>query len=209
MVDILDEVKDEIEQEKIQNFWKENGTFIIVTVALVISIVGGRAFWTDYKFERDAERTSAMIQAMETEHLADYTIEAEGAHAAISNMLAVSDEMTDRDGQIAYLQSIADNGDFDEIYRDMAALKAIGLRAEDNASDKSALIDQLEPLTEDDRPFRASAIELKAFLLAGLNKHDEAIALLDDMLEDAENLPPQFQARMETLRAYYTSQKGA
>ena len=43
MVDILDEVNDEIQQEKIANFWKENGTFIMISVVLVSSYILLRA----------------------------------------------------------------------------------------------------------------------------------------------------------------------
>lgn len=209
MVDILDEVKDEIEQEKIQNFWKENGTFIVVSVILVISIVGGRAFWADYKVERDAERTAALMQSFEGQTLSAHAAEAEGTHAVVANLLAGGDQTQTTEQRIAYYERIAGNDDFEPVYRDLATLTLVGLKAEGEGADMAALIEQLEPLTDDDRPYRASALELQSFLYASNGEYDQAIARVDQILEADDELSAALSGRMQTLKAYYETQKGA
>lgn len=209
MAEIFDEINEEIKQEKLENFWKENGTFIIVSVILVISIVGGRAIWSDYKMERDAKRTAAMMQAIESQSVSEYVADSEGNHQMLSNLLAGANAESDLDQRIAYYEAVANNNDYDDMYSDLAGVLAVGLKAEKTDADNAALIAELEPYTGEDRPYRASALELQAFLYAADQKYDQAVAVIDTAIEgDQTNMPPQFVARMETLRAFYHTEQG-
>ncbi len=196
MANILDEIQDEIKQEKIENFWKENGTFLIVGVVLVIAIVGGRSWWMSHEMSRDADRTDALVQALNANTIAAHVQEAEGNHETIAGLMAAG-EMDPADA-VARYEQIAE--DADEVYADMARLMAVGIKAEHHMESPAALIEELEPLTEEGA-YQASALELKAFLLADQGEYEQAIAALNQISE----LPAaaSFEGRTSILKQYY------
>jgi len=192
----LDEIKDEIQQEKIQNFWKENGTFLVVGVILVIAIVGGRSWWMAHEISRDSDRTAALVSALNTNALDTHVEEAEGAHATIAGLMAAG--TMDPADAVARYEQIAENGE--DIYADMARLMAVGIKAEHHLETPQALIEELEPLTTGGA-YQASALELKAFLQADQGLYEEAISSLNEI----QDLPAaaSFEGRTSILKQYY------
>ena len=85
----------------------------------------------------------------------------------------------------------------------MARLLAVGTKAENDLDTPAALIAELEPLAEEGT-YRASALELQAFLYAAEKDYTQAMAKIDaiDALP-ANSIPVGMQGRMEVLRQYY------
>ncbi|MGM0422167.1 MAG: tetratricopeptide repeat protein [Pseudomonadota bacterium] len=217
MVDIFDEVNDELREEKLANFWKENGTFIIICVITVIVAVGGKSWWVHYTTEQNMEQTGQLIAALDQDDAAvlqDYAEETKGYHQMLSRLLSaglMQDNATtaeDRAKAVENWRAVAENRDYPRVYRDLAILLATGEEADFDAADMDALLADLEPLTAEERPFRSSALELMAHLEASRGDYAKAIGHIDTLLEGTDNVPPSIQERAETLKAYYAFRTG-
>lgn len=216
MVDIFDEVNDEIRQEKLANFWKENGTFIIVCVIAVILAVGGKSWWSHYQEDQNIDRTSQLATALQQEDpvlLEDFAEETGGNHQLIARLLSAgltaenASAAEDTEKAVETWRAVAADRGQDRMYRDLAMLLAVGQQSNLEGADLDALLEDLEPMTANNRPYRASALELMAHLEASRGEYEQAMAHIDNLLENTERtIPPSLQSRAETLKQYYELQ---
>lgn len=217
MVDIFDEVNDEIREEKLANFWKENGTFIIICVITVIVAVGGKSWWVNYKAEQNINRTGQLSAALNQENpavLAEFGEKTKGHHQMLARLLSAgllqenAETAEDRATAVEIWRKVAENRDNPRVYRDLAGLLATAQAADLGAADLDALLTDLEPLTAENRPLRASALELMAHLEASRGAYDKATAHIDRLLESTGNIPPSLRERAEALKEYYAFRTG-
>ena len=215
MADIFDEVNDEIKQEKLENFWKENGTFIIVSVICVILAVGAKSWWVNHKAEQNASRTEALISTLAQEdssELQALAAQMKGDHKALAQFLAAGltaeEATTDTELAAAALEyeAIAGESSFEDYYRDLAALLAVGVKAQMEDPDFDALVTEIAPLTTEDSIYRASALELKANLLGAQEKYGEAITAINTLLDMEGYVPAALLSRAEMLKDFYELQ---
>ena len=215
MAEIFDEINEEIKQEKLAKFWKENGTFIIVSVVCVILAVGAKSWWIKHKYEQNTSRTAALVKILEQEDPAELSALAEetkGGHKILAELLsagllqegAKTSEGTTK--AIKGYEKIAQASSFPSYYRDLAAILAIGLKAEQEGTNLNALITELAPLTKDGATYQASALELKASLLGAQGKFTDAVSTLDVLLSLETRVPASLKARAEMLKEFYSLQ---
>ena len=168
---------------------------------MVILIVGGKSWWVSHSADQNAARTENMLAAMNTQNLNTYVEDAKGDQAVLAKLLAAAD-MDPADAVVVY-EDLAENAD--DLYADMARLMAVGIKAENDMADANALIAELEPMATDST-YRASALELQAFLYAGEDNYEGAIAKLDSILNlPAEDQPVGMTQRIEILKEYYNT----
>ena len=103
-------------------------------------------------------------------------------------------------------EKIAQASSFPSYYRDLAAILAIGLKAEQEGTNLNALITELAPLTKDGATYQASALELKASLLGAQGKFTDAVSTLDVLLSLETRVPASLKARAEMLKEFYSLQ---
>ena len=211
MADILDEVNDEIRQEKIANFWKDHGTFIVICVIAVIVAVAGKSWWMHHQAEQNRTHTGEMIAAINSgspQEMEKFINSGDGAHQMLARLIAAG-EGEDTAKAVKMYRDVAADSSNPDYYRDLAMLLAVGKAADMDDADTAALINDLKPLTEKGRTYRPSALELTAHLEAGRGDYKLATEHLQALLNNTDmNVPPSLRARAEMLVEYYALQAG-
>ena len=214
MVDIVDEVNDEIKQQKLEAFWKENGAFIVICVICVIVAVAGKSWWVNHKATQNIERTSALITTMvEQENVAPLVALADdlgGSQETIARFLAAGLTLNDGDDlgtAIAQYDAIAENSNLGEAYVDLAVLLGASARIEQGGDAVGVAESSLNGLVDSNSFYRHSARELLAVLKADAGDFISAVTILETAMNDAA-LPGTMRARLQALHGIYTVRGG-
>ncbi|WP_226622445.1 hypothetical protein [Alloyangia pacifica] len=188
----IDEVTEEVRRDRLFALLKRYGW---IGVVAVLAIVGGAA-WREYSaVQRQAQAEvfgDALRGALEADAAADRAaalteVTAPGAEAAVvTDLLAASELASAEDGAAAtaLLDEAAGNGEVPEIYREIAAYKAVS-RSDSGLSDDERRI-RLEALAVPGKPLRLLAEEQLALLDIKAGDSDAALEKLQRILEDSE-----------------------
>ncbi len=197
----IEEVTEEVRREKLYGYLRRYGW---IGVVCVLGLVGGAA-WNEYRNAqaRDVAQTTgdALLSALEQDALearveAMMQISADGAAAAVALMLqaATQEEAGDTAAALQILDALAVNQDVPEMYRDLAAIKAVMLPSEDVSSRLSSL----QALAQPGQPFRLLALEQIAYITLADGDVDGAIGILRQIEEDA-GVSRGLRERVQTL----------
>lgn len=186
----FEEVQEEIRRDRLYGYVRRYGW---IAVAVVITAVGATAYfeYQDVTTRRDAEeRGNRIYAALEIEDgsgraEALYRIAEEGGPAAAIVALRTAAEFVEAneiDRAIEILDGLAEDTGLNPVYRDLAALKSVILKAD--SLDSDARLAELDRLAQPGAPFRPLAMEQRAvyFLERGERKMalDELSGLLDE-----------------------------
>ncbi|MFT4714855.1 MAG: hypothetical protein ACI861_000388 [Paracoccaceae bacterium] len=186
----IEEVTEEVRRDKLFLLFRKYSW--IVGVAIVL-IVGGAAFneWRKAQETTAArELGDAVMQALETTDPADRAAALAGISSDAgdaTNFLSMLEaaahaEADDPDAALVLFDSIANNTDAPETYRQLAMFKAVILRGSDQG--REARIAILDELAIAGNPFRALAMEQKALVHFEFGDNDAAIAVLRTILDE-------------------------
>ncbi|MEP2027817.1 MAG: tetratricopeptide repeat protein [Paracoccaceae bacterium] len=190
----IEEVSEEVRRDKLYGLLKRYGW---IAVVLILLVVGGAAWseWSKAKTRAAAENLGdAMLAALELndsaarvsalESITPETGSAAG-HPVLEFMLAAQQAgAEDNDAAVATLNALATNGDVPEIYRQIAAFKALGLAKDSiSATEKRT---QYEALARAGAPLRLLAEEQLALLDVEDGNIEGAIERFQSILDDAE-----------------------
>lgn len=188
----IDEVNDEVRRDRMFLMLKRWGWIAVVAI---FAIVGGAA-WSEYQ--------KAQVKA-QSETLGDDIIAALGSNDTAERASALSEVSAQTPGGAAIVQflasaaqansdqseaavtglnDIASNGELQEIYRQIAAFKALTLQTDTLSSDELRI--QFEALAQPGAPLRLLAMEQLALVDIADGQIDPAIAQLQEILQDAE-----------------------
>lgn len=170
MADLFKEVDEDLRREKLEKLWKKFAPLIIGFAVLFIGGMAGRVYWLDYQNEQriaESDRYQAALLELtagrENQALEDLqAIAATSKHGydLLAELQAAS--LLIQDGRVAEglstYDSISSNGDFEQRYRDYAALLA-GMVILDQAQYDEATV-RLEPLARGAGSWAYSAREL-------------------------------------------------
>ena len=208
MSDILDELNDDLRQEKLEKFWKENGRTLIAAVLFVIITTGVTSYWMKHQNQENIEQTAMLLEAKEAgnvENLLSYAGSANKKHAVLAKFVAA--EMLDEQGKeedaLSLFNEISKTKGLSPVYKDLAKLSSITRRME--TEDSKALIDELDVLTRKKGALRFSAWEMQALLSAKEGKFKEAVSYLEQILNESA-IPQGIKSRALSLRGLYISQ---
>ncbi|WP_224824486.1 hypothetical protein [Cognatishimia sp. MH4019] len=182
----IEEVSEEVRRDRLFNLLRRYGW---IAAALVVLVVGGAAFNEFRKASERAEaqaRGDALLAALEQpepgEALA--SVATDGSVPALMLAAAALEEEGKLEEAAAQLDLLAVNQDAPAIYRDVATLKSVMLRAETlSADDKRTRLTQL---TAPGNPLRLLAEEQLALIDIETGDLDAAAARLDAIESDAE-----------------------
>ncbi len=188
----IDEVTEEVRRDRLFALFRRYGW---IAVLLVLVVVGGAAF---NEYRKAQARTQAenlgdaILAALENDDaagradaLSGIDAETPGGQAVVGFLTAAAQAETDNPaGAVERLNAIATDGALPEIYRQIAAFKALTLRGTDLPASERRL--QFEALSQPGAPLRLLAQEQLALIDIEENDAQAAIARLQDILEDAE-----------------------
>lgn len=190
----IEEVSEEVRRDRLYALLKRYGW---IAVLLIVLVVGGAAWseWSKAKTQAAAEDLGdAMLAALELEDSAARVAalkaiapeaESAGGQTVLDFMLAAQQvDSEDPAGAAETLNALAVNSDVLDIYRQIAAFKALGL-SDDGVTGAEKRV-QYEALAQPGAPLRLLAMEQIALLDVQDGEIETAIALLQSILDDAE-----------------------
>lgn len=187
----IDEVTEEVRRDKLYAALRRYGW---IAGLVVVLIVGGAA-WTELrkadaraKAEALGDQMLAALEAssaeLRTDGLSEVPAETAGGKAIVNFFKATEAQAAgDVAAAVAALGAISLNGDLPEIYRQIAAFKALTLQSE--TMDAPARRQQFEALAAPGAPLRLLALEQLALMDIAEGASDRAIEGYQSILRDA------------------------
>ncbi|MEX0285922.1 MAG: hypothetical protein AB3N23_15050 [Paracoccaceae bacterium] len=188
----IEEVTEEVRRDRLYGYLRKYGW---IPALVIVAIVAGTG-WNEYRkatARAEAEALGdALIAALgenEPEGRAQGLSTVEGStpgnEAIVKMLLAAAQSNSDQvDEAVAGLNQIALNGDLPQIYRDIAAFKALLLQSETLSADDRRT--QFGALAQAGNPLRLLAEEQLALIDVAEGETDAAIERLQAILQDAE-----------------------
>ena len=187
----IDEVSEEVRKDQLFGYMRKYGW---IAVLVVLVVVGGTA----YSEFRKSQATNAaqaagdeILAAMEIDDdveraAALNAIEATGGAGAVTGLLTASNltETDDTEGAVAALEAVALDETAPQVYRDLAALKAVMVQGETLAIEERRAM--LAGLAAPGSTFRLIAQEQLALLNVETGETDAAIEQFVAISQDAE-----------------------
>lgn len=180
---LIREVDDELKHEQLEALWKKHGNLLVAAAtALVLGVAGWQA-WKAWDMKQRAEAGGVFSAAMQSlqqgkrdeavAQLGKVATEGTAGYQVLADFKLADLKLAagDRDGAVAAFERVA-VGHADEIYRDLARLKAAYLQLD--GGDPAAVSASVAPLAVESSPWRHSAREIQA--LAAVKAGDEAKA---------------------------------
>ena len=205
MTDVFDEISDDLRTEKLNQFWKENGSWIIGGAIGAVILTGALTFWRQWDYQRNATATTELTRIVNTADVSKiegFAATADRNHAMMARFLAADAhlERHENDKAIALYNDIAATSGLDDTWRDLARLHSISLRLDKDPPD--ALAKELTALSGDEGVWRYSAREMEAFLAARQGQMQQAADMLARITADPQ-APEDERQRAFSLRELY------
>ncbi len=187
----IDEVTEEVRRDKLFAFFRR---YAWAGVALVALVVGGTAWveWRKHVTGAQAEAFGDAIVAAsagadaEARAKALASVPVKGPEATVLSQILAAEQLAsgDRAAAVAALDAVAGTDGYPARMRMLARLKSVLLQGAE--MDPAARDAALAELAAPGAPFRVLAMEQQAMVLVAAGKRDEAIALLRQLLQDAD-----------------------
>lgn len=208
---LIEEVNDDLRRQKLEQFWKENGSWIIAGAVLAVLATGALTFWRGYEYKRDMAETaalSAVVKSGDVAQISAFAGKTDKDHALQARFAAAALHVArkENDAAAGIYDAIAKTRGVDRAYRDLAGLLGISLRLDKGAPE--ALRKELEPLTEKKSMWRFQALELEALLAVRAGDKKEAADILTQISGNPE-APQDVRTRAFTLRELYMADLAA
>ena len=204
MTHIEEEIEDDLRRQKLEQFWKENGSWIIICAILAVIFTGALTWWRQHEYKQNLTQTAALLEVLrenDTKALGEFALKSDKDHGAIALFTAAalhSQRSQDAEAVTLYRKIDGTSG-LDSTYRDLAKLLRVSKSL--GAEDPAQLHKDLAPLTAKST-WRYSALELQALLYARENKMKEAAEVLTRLTQDG-GAPNDVRMRASTLRELY------
>lgn len=204
---VMREIEDDLRQQQLHDFWRENRLWIGATVVLAIVATAGVAFWRGHVSAKNQEATAQMLAALGNpaalETLAaDPAALDRPAHVALVRLNAAARELNrgDTAKALALYDALSNDRNADPVLRDLGTLYAATLRLD--SAPAAELDAKLTPLTRAGEPWRFSALELQGLLYAREGRMKDAAEKMAQISGDAA-APQDARTRAFTLRELY------
>lgn len=185
------------------------GVVIAAALAIVLSVAGyqGWQAWQNNVRENEAALYQAAMTRLsqgeshaaleELNALANDASTGYGALAALQGA-ALKAEQGDTRGAIDAYRAVAKNSGLDPAFRELATILAVLHAMDDGADNPDALIAELQPLMDEGKAFRYSAMELTALLSMSQGDADRARDLYSQII-DARAAPQALRGRAQQM----------
>jgi hypothetical protein len=213
--DIFREVDEEVRKDKFQALWSQYGVYVYIVIGGLVLGTAFNVWWRDYRESQrleDSARYQAAITLLSQQQstraindLAALAADSGTGYGVIAKLreAAAKAEEGDLGGAVRAYDSLVQDGDVDDVYRDLARLLAAMHLADGGATDE--VRDRLAPLLRDDSPWRFSARETNAVLALRDGRRGEARKILQTLVDAAET-PSGVRERASVLLAALASE---
>jgi len=192
----LREVDDDLRRDRMEQFMKRYGAWLVVAVILFLVAVAGYLYWQK-KQQQKASAQSEELMAIYNDIGAGKTDAAkkklqplENASSDLVRSLALLTEAAialdanDRDTALAKYKTISADNDLPDPYRDLALVRATSLEFDKLKPEE--VISRMEPLTKPGNPWFGSAGELTAMAYIKQGHNDQAGRLFAAIAADKQ-----------------------
>ena len=218
MSDVFNEVDEEVRQEQWKKLFHAYGGYVIGAVVSFVVVFAGGIAWSEYQADQrqlESQRYvaagqmlangDAVFAAQLFGSLADEAGDGYGALARLREADALA-TAGDETGAVATLDRLADDGDADSAFRDLARLFAV-YQLMDSAP-RDELEARLAPLLADGSPWRASARELSGLVALRAGEITRARDLFTIIVEDSTS-PSMARSRAAGMLAIIGGSEGS
>jgi hypothetical protein len=203
---IIDEINEELKNDRQMEFLKKHKNTILSTVAVFVIGIVIYSSWHERKKTSMRDITNVLlgvIQNSGTKNSAKLTKLLESAPAELRPILLIM-----RSGErlavgdfaeqnLKPLLELSQKHGVDLVWKDLALI----IYASYPTQAPEELIRLLEPLTKDDRPFRFTALEITGMIYENENKHKEAIECFEK-INNNDEAPQTLKKRISILINY-------
>jgi hypothetical protein len=188
------EVDENLRRDQVNEFFKENATYVIAGLVLFLAFCGGLIWYQQHRQQVAQEHVEQLAQlykdigtgntAKVPQQLDDLSnSSSKGVRAtAMFTRAAVAIQQNDRKLAAATYRKIHDDGSLPDAYRDAALIRAVAL--EFDQLPPQQVIAQLQPLAKAGNPWFGSAGEMTALALIKQGKNKEAGQLFATLAKD-------------------------
>jgi len=190
------EVDENLRRDRIRNFFRENGGWIVAGVLLFLAISGGIIWYQQHREQNAEEQVEQLAQiykdigvgntakvSQQLDALSNSGSKAVRA-SALFTRAAFALQQNDQKLAIASYKAIRDDSSLPDSYRDAALIRETAL--EFDQMQPQQVIAQLEPLAKPGNPWFGSAGEMTALALIKQGKSHEAGQLFATLAKDKD-----------------------
>lgn len=212
MADFIQEIDEELRQERYIKLWQKYGRYLIAGAVAIFVLALGFQGWRQYS---ESRRIADGIRFDEAQTLldGDKTAEADRLFAALARdasdgyavlarlqQAALRVKSGDFSVAVSLYDSIADDTGVDGPLRDAATVLGALHRLDVSGSDTAAIVRRIEPLSLKDGPWRHSAVEVLAIMAFRSGESAKARELFARNADDFD-APPGIRARAAEMLA--------
>lgn len=209
----IDEINEEIRRDKFLMLLKKHQEAISWGIILIIAVIVGHSYWYSSKRKRLEISTTSLFNDIyspdprtkdaEKRRKANLNNLIENSPAELVPFLSLIRSGRDiRDPNNTLTSSkellkLSKDQKIDIVWRDIATLIYVSYRLEPT----ERLVEHLKPLTNEDRPFKYSALETMAMIYAAEKNKTKAIDILSKIIE-AKDAPATMKKRIKRIMIY-------
>ena len=202
MADIIDEINEEIKQERMKALFAKYGKVVLGFAAAVVSIVVAIQGYGIYQGSVRAKAATAYFNALgESEignALADASSDLSGGYQMLAKFVTAAELVSQSNQSEAYdiYAALAGEASLSEVYRHFAAMQAVINAPEDIATDELAAL--VGPIADKPGPTQGLALELMADLAlrdGDINAAKENLTKISEL----QDIPNGLRQRAATL----------
>jgi hypothetical protein len=190
----LREVDENLRRDRLRDFAKRHGSWLVVAVLLFLAASGGWIYWQHRQLQRSEEQVEQLAQvykaigngnlngpAKQLDQMSESGRKAVGASAAFARA-ALAIQQNDLKLATAKYRDLAADSSLPQPYRDVALIRQTGM--EFDQIPPQEVISRLEPLAKPGNPWFGTAGEMTAMALIKQNKKTEAGRLFAAIAKD-------------------------
>ncbi|MGC6518164.1 MAG: hypothetical protein ACON49_09105 [Candidatus Puniceispirillaceae bacterium] len=202
MADIIDEINEEIKQERMQALFAKYGKIIIGFAAAVVAIVVALQGYGMYQDSVKAKAATAYFDALGEDEIGAALKQSEGAlnagYSMLSQFVTAAELVGDDQQADAYdiYANLARDNALSDIYRDFAAMLAVTNAPASISTDE--LVALIQPVADKAGPTQGLALELRADLALRDNDIAAAKTYLEQITQ-LQDIPNGLRQRAATL----------
>ncbi|MGE0108267.1 MAG: tetratricopeptide repeat protein [Bdellovibrionales bacterium] len=186
---LIYEIEEDLQRQKLTQFWKQYGAFIIVATLALILGTASSSGWRSYKSNQNQAASNALISITEDvkkdEKIAafeEFVKTHNGTTQAVLARFMAAKTAADqgkRERAIAFYDALANDKDVEPVFRGLADVFSI--MAQFDSSDAAQLEARLAPLAKTG-PWQDLAQELMGHLALKEGKKEEAKKIFENLL---------------------------